>query len=105
MRINVTPEQLAACIQANQEALIHHIRDCGRSHPPADGTIGRIAANLEALAKMVATLPPREEPQPLSDTVSFLLPPYPRPADEIDVGATEKGDRVTVKRKIVEGRK
>ena len=86
MRINVTQEQIAACIKANEEALVHHIRDCGRSHPPADGTIGRIVANLDALRGLA----------PL-DAVVIV-------ADEVDVGATEKGERVTVKRKIAEGR-
>lgn len=47
--IPVTPEQIEVCRAAHIGALVHAIRDAGQSHPPGDGTIGRIVASLKAL--------------------------------------------------------
>jgi hypothetical protein len=92
LKINVTAEQLAACIKAHEEALVHHIRDCGQSHPPADGSIGRIMVSIEALRM-------------LTETMLEAAPAAAAPSDEIDVGATDKGERVTVKKRVIHGRK
>ena len=67
IHLDITKSELAACIHAHEEALAHHIRDCGKTHPLGDGAIGRITASLEALRKMWPTGPstnsgPGEQP-------------------------------------------
>lgn len=98
MRINVTADQLAAAIQANEDALVHAIRDCGRSHPPGDGAIATLVANIKALREIEPAFTSPLAQSVMSGEAVFV-------DDEVDVGATDKGERVTVKRRVVHGRK
>jgi hypothetical protein len=53
MNVNVTTGQLKACIDAHYEALVHQIRDCGRSAPPADGAILTIVNTIDVLETII----------------------------------------------------
>ena len=53
MNLNVTAQQLADCRAKVIEALTHSIRECGRSFPPGDGGILRLAQTLDILDKVI----------------------------------------------------
>lgn len=53
MNLPVTAKQLAACRAKVTEALVHSIRECGRSYPPADGGILRLAQTLDILDRVI----------------------------------------------------
>lgn len=55
----VTPSDLARCIENQRRALIHIITDA--NSPPIDGGLAMITAGLDALARVVPTLPDRKD--------------------------------------------
>jgi hypothetical protein len=55
----VTPADLARCVENQRRALIHIITDA--NSPPIDGGLAMITAGLDALARVVPTLPDRKE--------------------------------------------
>lgn len=109
LRVPVTQAQLDSCRKANMEVLTNAIRDSGGGNPPTDGTIGRIMATLDALDRMEpsgAVLPTNDE-LALADKRLWearLKGETITMGDngEVDVGATEKGERVTVRKKVLD---
>lgn len=57
----VTPSDLARCIENQRIALQHIIAN--PNSPPIDGGLAMITAGLDALARIVPTLPDRKEIQ------------------------------------------
>jgi hypothetical protein len=49
----ITAQQLADCRAKHVEALVHTIRECGRSFPPSDGGILRLAQTLDLLDSII----------------------------------------------------
>lgn len=55
----VTPAQLAACVENQLHALIHIIAN--PNSPPIDGGLSMITAGLDALARIVPTIPDKKD--------------------------------------------
>lgn len=64
MNLPVTTQQITDCRAKVVEALVHSIRECGRSYPPADGGILRLAQTLDILDKVI----PMDDPAGRGET-------------------------------------
>lgn len=53
LTLPITTKQLEECRAKVREALVHTIRECGRSYPPADGGILRLAQTLDVLDAVI----------------------------------------------------